>query len=65
MITIITDKQLPAAEVGLWIKAQQAVEAKNYKYAVSILRTLAQVVHPYGRAAYHHASRSGDHLDNH
>ncbi len=40
MITIITDKELPAAEVGLWIKAQQAVEAKNYKYAVSILRTL-------------------------
>ena len=42
MITIITDKQLPAAEVGLWIKAQQAVEAKNYKYAVSILRTLVK-----------------------
>lgn len=40
MITIISDKELPAAEVGLWVKAQQAVEAKNYKYAVSILRTL-------------------------
>ena len=40
MITIISDKELPQAEVGLWMKAQQAVEAKNYKYAVSILRTL-------------------------
>ncbi len=40
MITIITDRQLPQAEMGLWIKAQQAVDAKNYKYAVSILRTL-------------------------
>ena len=40
MITIISDRELPAAEVGLWVKAQQAVEAKNYKYAVSILRTL-------------------------
>ncbi|MBQ4614936.1 MAG: hypothetical protein IJB31_08435 [Akkermansia sp.] len=40
MITIITDRQLPQAELGLWIKAQQAVDAKNYKYAVSILRTL-------------------------
>ena len=42
MITIITDRELPAAEVGLWAKAQQAVEAKNYKYAVSILRTLVK-----------------------
>lgn len=40
MITIITDRQLPQAELGLWIKAQQAVDTKNYKYAVSILRTL-------------------------
>lgn len=40
MITIITDRQLPQAELGLWKKAQQAVDAKNYKYAVSILRTL-------------------------
>ena len=42
MITIITDKELPASEVGLWAKAQQAVEAKNYKYAVNILRTLVK-----------------------
>lgn len=40
MITIITDRQLQPAELGLWKKAQQAVDAKNYKYAVSILRTL-------------------------
>ncbi len=40
MITIITDRQLPQAEAGLWLKAQQAVAAKNYKYAVSILKTL-------------------------
>lgn len=40
MISIITDRQLPQAEMGLWMKAQQAVEARNYKYAVSILRTL-------------------------
>ena len=44
MITIISDKELPAAEVGLWMKAQQAVQAKNYKYAVSILRTLIKRV---------------------
>ena len=40
MVTIISDRELPSAELGLWMKAQQAVEAKNYKYAVSILRTL-------------------------
>ncbi len=40
MISIISDKELPAAEAGLWVRAQQAVDAKNYKYAVSILRTL-------------------------
>lgn len=40
MVTIITEKELPASEAGLWVKAQQAVEAKNFKYAVSILRTL-------------------------
>lgn len=44
MITIISDRELPASEVGLWAKAQQAVEAKNYKYAVSILRTLIKHV---------------------
>lgn len=42
MISIITDRQLPQAEMGLWMKAQQAVEARNYKYAVSILRTLVK-----------------------
>ena len=31
MITIITERQLPSAEASLWIKAQQAVAAKNYK----------------------------------
>ena len=40
MITIISERELPAAEAGLWVKAQQAVEANNFKYAVSILRTL-------------------------
>lgn len=42
MISIITDRQLPQAEMGLWIKAKQAVDTKNYKYAVSILRTLVK-----------------------
>lgn len=42
MITIITERQLPQAEAGLWLKAQQAVAAKNYKYAVSILKTLVK-----------------------
>lgn len=40
MITIISERELPPSEVSLWVKAQQAVEANNYKYAVSILRTL-------------------------
>ncbi|MDO5473007.1 MAG: tetratricopeptide repeat protein [Akkermansia sp.] len=40
MITIINERQLEPAEASLWIKAQQAVAAKNYKYAVSILKTL-------------------------
>lgn len=40
MISIITERQLPPAEASLWLKAQQAVQTKNYKYAVSILRTL-------------------------
>ena len=39
-ISIITDRQLEPAEASLWVKAQQAVAAKNYKYAVSILKTL-------------------------
>ncbi len=40
MITIITDRELSPDQLGLWTKAQQAVGAKNYKYAVSILKTL-------------------------
>lgn len=40
MITIINERQLEPADASLWIKAQQAVAAKNYKYAVSILKTL-------------------------
>ncbi len=40
MISIITDRQLAPDQMGLWMKAQQAVEAHNYKYAVSILKTL-------------------------
>ncbi len=40
MISIITDRQLAPDQRGLWMKAQQAVEAHNYKYAVSILKTL-------------------------
>ncbi len=44
MITIITEKELQAAEVGLWRKAKEAVDTKNFKYAVSILRTLVKRV---------------------
>ncbi len=40
MISIITDRQLAADQAGLWMKAQQAAEAHNYKYAISILKTL-------------------------
>ena len=40
MITIITERELPADLRGLWVKAQQAVQTRNYKYAVSILRTV-------------------------
>ena len=39
-ISIINERQLEPADSSLWVKAQQAVAAKNYKYAVSILRTL-------------------------
>mgnify|MGYP003530373761 FL=1 len=42
MITLITDRQLAPDQQGLWIKAQQAVQTKNYKYAVSILKTLVK-----------------------
>lgn len=40
MITIISETQLPQSELSLWIKAKQAVGTGNFKYAVSILRTL-------------------------
>ncbi len=42
MITIITEKELQAAEAGLWRKAKEAANLKNFKYAVSILRTLVK-----------------------
>lgn len=40
MITIISENQLPQGELSLWMKAKQAVGTGNFKYAVSILRTL-------------------------
>ncbi len=42
MITIISENQLPQSELNLWIKAKQAVGTGNFKYAVSILRTLVK-----------------------
>lgn len=42
MVTIITEKELSQDQLGLWMKAKQAVEAKNYKYAVTILKTLVK-----------------------
>lgn len=42
MITIISENQLPQSELSLWIKAKQAVGTGNFKYAVSILRTLVK-----------------------
>ncbi len=44
MISIITERQLAPDQAGLWMKAQQAVETRNYKYAVSILKTLIKRV---------------------
>ncbi len=44
MISIITERQLAPDQASLWMKAQQAVEAHNYKYAVSILKTLIKRV---------------------
>ena len=41
-ITIITERQLAADQQGLWKKALQAVQTKNYKYAVTILKTLVK-----------------------
>ena len=43
-ITIITERQLAADQQGLWKKALQAVQTKNYKYAVTILKTLVKRV---------------------
>ncbi len=40
MITSITERELNIEQAGLWKKAQQAVQTKNYKYAISILKTL-------------------------
>ncbi len=40
MIKIITDRELTPEQLGLWTKGKQAVATKNYKYAVSILKTL-------------------------
>ncbi len=40
MIKIITNRELTPEQLGLWTKAQQAVGTRNYKYAVSILKTL-------------------------
>lgn len=42
MITIISENQLPQGELSLWMKAKQAVNTGNFKYAVSILRTLVK-----------------------
>ena len=43
-ITIITERQLAADQQALWKKALQAVQTKNYKYAVTILKTLVKRV---------------------
>lgn len=40
MITTITERELPADLLGLWVKAQQAVQTQNYKYGVSIIKTI-------------------------
>lgn len=40
MITTITERELPADLLSLWVKAQQAVQTKNYKYGVSIIKTI-------------------------
>ena len=42
MITLITERQLAADQQALWKKALQAVQAKNYKYAVTILKTIVK-----------------------
>lgn len=42
MITIITERELTPDLQGLWMKAQQAVQTKNYKYAVTILKSVVK-----------------------
>ena len=42
MVTIITERELAADQMALWAKANQAVAAKNYKYAVTILKTVVK-----------------------
>ena len=44
MITLITERQLAADQQALWKKALQAVQTKNYKYAVTILKTIVKRV---------------------
>jgi len=40
MISPVTIHDLSASQIALWMKAQQAVQAKNYRYAISIVKTL-------------------------
>ena len=42
MVTIITERELSADQLALWSKANQAVAAKNFKYAVTILKTVVK-----------------------
>lgn len=42
MVTIITERELAADQMALWAKANQAVAAKNFKYAVTILKTVVK-----------------------
>ena len=44
MITLITERQLAADQLALWKKALQSVQTKNYKYAVTILKTIVKRV---------------------
>ncbi len=42
MITMMNEKQLAPDQANLWLKAQQALSSKNYKYAISILKTVVK-----------------------
>ena len=42
MISTFTDKQLPPDQAALWLKAQQSVGTKNYKYSISFLKPLVK-----------------------